>query len=423
MIPFARSLFPRRFGLNQFALAIALCLGLPVLSLGQQVSSIGISPNPVAGGSKSIGTVTLTKAAAAGGLKITLSSNQPTVATVPSSVTVPSGGKSATFSIVALPVPHTAQSVITAEDPSNKSVTGRITVDPPALKLNSITISPNPVTAANAANCTVTLSERVTATNGFLIKLASNKSFLQVPASVVIPSGHSIAVFPVATEPVATAGLATVSAVDPEGYAATAAVTVDVPAVRLIGLKISPSPAFPSSTATGTVTLSTKAATGGLKIFLSTMESFIQLPMTVTVPKGESTATFSINVGSLSTPSTASIVAADPNGYMAGANLAVTILVNVQMTNGTQFSPKSVNAAAGQVVVWTNVSDMGHTVNGDLASTNLNIGYVAATGTATWTVPANAPHGAKYYYHCSFHGSPGNGSSFGIGMVGVIIVP
>jgi hypothetical protein len=66
---------------------------------GPKVSSLGLKPSTVAGGGKSTGTVRLTAAAPAGGAVVTLGSSKPAQASVPSSVTVPAGKSSATFSI------------------------------------------------------------------------------------------------------------------------------------------------------------------------------------------------------------------------------------------------------------------------------------------------------------------------------------
>src|SRR3989449_9192045 len=61
------------------------------------LSSVSLNPVSVTSGSTSIGTVTLSAAAPAGGAVVTLSSSDATVATVPASVTVPAGSTRATF--------------------------------------------------------------------------------------------------------------------------------------------------------------------------------------------------------------------------------------------------------------------------------------------------------------------------------------
>ncbi|HVT13753.1 MAG TPA: plastocyanin/azurin family copper-binding protein [Fimbriimonadaceae bacterium] len=101
--------------------------------------------------------------------------------------------------------------------------------------------------------------------------------------------------------------------------------------------------------------------------------------------------------------------------------------VDVSMTGSMTFSPKSVVAHAGDTIQWTNNGAMPHTVLSDTGVTGLDsstsfVGGMQPGDVFTWAVPANATVGMKYYYHCTFHGTAGNGSNFGTGMTGVITV-
>jgi len=71
------------------------------------LSSFTVSPTSVTGGSSATGTVRLSSAAPAGGTAVSLGSNLPGVATVPSSVTVAAGATSATFTITTFPADTT----------------------------------------------------------------------------------------------------------------------------------------------------------------------------------------------------------------------------------------------------------------------------------------------------------------------------
>jgi hypothetical protein len=68
-------------------------------SVPAALSTMTLSPTTVVGGSNSIGSVTLTKAAPAGGLVVKLASNRPTKALMPANVTVPAGASSAAFNV------------------------------------------------------------------------------------------------------------------------------------------------------------------------------------------------------------------------------------------------------------------------------------------------------------------------------------
>jgi plastocyanin len=95
----------------------------------------------------------------------------------------------------------------------------------------------------------------------------------------------------------------------------------------------------------------------------------------------------------------------------------------VQVTASHAFSPKSVTVAAGSVVEFQDI-DAGstHNVTSDTKVAGFSSGTMRNGSVFSWTVPSSAVSGTKYYYTCTFHGSPGNGTAFGIGMVGVIIV-
>ena len=78
------------------------------------VSSLTLNPNSVVGGlQSSTGTVTLTGPAPAGGAQVMLSSSNAS-ASVPSSVTVPAGSNSATFTVNTSPVLISASATISA---------------------------------------------------------------------------------------------------------------------------------------------------------------------------------------------------------------------------------------------------------------------------------------------------------------------
>jgi hypothetical protein len=67
------------------------------------LSSFTVNPSSVPGGTSATGTVRLATAAPAGGTAVTLGSNQPGAASVPSSVVVPAGATSATFTVTTFP--------------------------------------------------------------------------------------------------------------------------------------------------------------------------------------------------------------------------------------------------------------------------------------------------------------------------------
>ncbi len=97
----------------------------------------------------------------------------------------------------------------------------------------------------------------------------------------------------------------------------------------------------------------------------------------------------------------------------------------VSMDSGSVFNPKTVTVGPGDTVTWTNADAIVHSVVADVSGgpdSTTDFPNGLATGDIyEWTVP-NAPSGTKYYYHCGYQGTAGNGTTFGTGMVGVIVV-
>lgn len=103
----------------------------------------------------------------------------------------------------------------------------------------------------------------------------------------------------------------------------------------------------------------------------------------------------------------------------------------VDMTALNQFLPREIRVEAGTTVQWANSDNiMPHTVTDDPANPisggpNSDIEYpfgIPPGLVYSWTVPDTAVPGTTWYYHCRFHGSPGNGQSLGVGMTGLITV-
>ncbi|HET7399380.1 MAG TPA: hypothetical protein VFJ94_12750 [Intrasporangium sp.] len=76
------------------------------------LSSLAVTPTDVVGGDPATGTVTISATAPSGGFVIDLSSDNPTAATVPPTVTVPAGSTRATFPVTTKQVTNAQSAVI-----------------------------------------------------------------------------------------------------------------------------------------------------------------------------------------------------------------------------------------------------------------------------------------------------------------------
>jgi thermitase len=163
------------------------------------LSSISLNPSTVVGGNPSTGTVYLTAPAQSGGFTVQLSSSNPSVASVPSSVTVPQGQTSANFTVTTTRVTSQTTVTITA---SAQGVTRQatLTVTPqPSVTLQSLTISPSWVFGGSNATGTVTLTGPAPAGGAVVQLRSSNNNAAAVPSSVTVPAGQTSASFTIRT--------------------------------------------------------------------------------------------------------------------------------------------------------------------------------------------------------------------------------
>jgi Domain of unknown function (DUF4082)/Putative Ig domain/Bacterial Ig domain len=189
-------------GVTQTAL---LTVGPPSLS------SFAVNPTSVIGGTQSsTGTVTLSGPAPVGGAQVTLSSNNG-AASVSSSVIVPAGATSATFTVSTSVVAMVTPVAISASY-GGVTQTATLTVTPPPLPtVSSVTLNPTSVIGGTSSTGTVTLSGPAPA-GGAQVALSSNNGAASVPSSVIVPAGAISATFRVNTSIVLISTTATISA-------------------------------------------------------------------------------------------------------------------------------------------------------------------------------------------------------------------
>ncbi len=95
------------------------------------------------------------------------------------------------------------------------------------------------------------------------------------------------------------------------------------------------------------------------------------------------------------------------------------------------FSPATLMVPAGTMITWSQKGNSIHTVTGSNCNPTSNFTFssdaqfpsgLRSGDKYSFTVPANAKAGTLVYYFCRFHGAPGNCTSIGPGMAGVVIV-
>src|SRR4029077_20234083 len=175
------------------------------------LSSLTVNPTTVVGGAQSsTGTVTLSGPALSGGAQVALFSSNSAVASVPSSVTVPAGATSATFTVSTSAV--TASTTVTISGSYGGGTrSASLTVTPVVPILLSLSLNPTSVVGGlESSTGTVTLSGRAPA-GGAQVALASSNGAASVPSSVLIPAGATSASFRVSTFVVLVSTSSTIS--------------------------------------------------------------------------------------------------------------------------------------------------------------------------------------------------------------------
>jgi hypothetical protein len=175
----------------------------------QALASLGLSSNSAVGGNTVHGTVTLSGPAYSGGINVSLTSSNPSVAEVQPSITVPTGATNGTFSVTTFPVPSSTQVTITASSGGSlRSAT--LTVTAPSLA--ALSVMPGTVVGGNNSTGTVKLTG-VAPSGGISVSLAnSNPSVATMPSSVTIPPGASNVTFNIQTVSVSNLTSVTITA-------------------------------------------------------------------------------------------------------------------------------------------------------------------------------------------------------------------
>ena len=261
--------------------------------------------------------VMLNGQAPAGGAVVSLSSSS-SAAQPPATVTVPAGVESVSFAMPTSRVSADTLVTITATW-RGASVQATTTLTPQPAP-TSITLDPATTSGAAGSFGRVTAGDPRDADVTFSLS-TSRPDLVTVPSSVTVPQFAAAGGFNVATAPVSTRALVTIS-VSGGGVTLSATLTLEPVAVgpSATALNFSPSTVASGGRSTGTVTLSGPAPTGGLAVSLASSSAVAGVPASVTVPAGATSASFDVTT---SGSGSATITAAG-GGTSRSAVLTVT---------------------------------------------------------------------------------------------------
>ncbi len=264
------------------------------------IAGLTISANTLTGGASTTGTVTLAATAPIGGVTVALSSNHPAASIVPTTLTIPQGQITRNFAVNTTAVSSAANITITAQ--SANSRTANLSLNPPCVE--SLTLSVGSIIGGGNLNATVRLTGPAPAGGAAvqLLAVSGGAGFNNLPSSILIPEGQVEATVQLVTNPVAALLSAVLQAVFGPCPGVTASLNIQLPILN--GLSV-PAEIKLFQSGTGTVTISGPAPTGGKVVSLAVLTSLpfglnLGVPASVTIPAGQTSATFQINVlGSL----------------------------------------------------------------------------------------------------------------------------
>jgi hypothetical protein len=164
----------------------------------------------------------------------------------------------------------------------------------------SLTLTATAVTGGNTISATIALNGPAPSGGMPITISSSNAAAVPAQTSVTIAAGQSSAAVQVNTLPVPANVSATISASTNGGTAVTRVLQVNTPVVSGVLLNgapaVTPQALADSLSVSGTVTLSGAAPTGGTEVSLTSDRSAMVVPATVTVPAGQTSATFRVTV-------------------------------------------------------------------------------------------------------------------------------
>jgi hypothetical protein len=287
------------------------------------LSTLTLSPAAVVGGNPTTAnTVALTSAAPPSGAIITLTSSNPSVATVPSSITVAGGSAvSQPFTITTASIRALTDVTVSASDGTN---TKQATLTVAPASLTAVKLSPKSVVGGKSTtNNTVSLNGPAPAAGAVVTLSSSNSAVAAVPASVTVPAGATASpTFTITTTAVATQTEVTISGTY-RGATKTATITVNSPQLALLTLR--PTSVKGGGTTTQNIlALNAPAPAGGAIVMLTSGNPAVaSVPATVTIPSGATSTSFTITTTAV-TANTLVPITGTYGGSTKSATLTVT---------------------------------------------------------------------------------------------------
>ena len=275
------------------------------------------------GGSQTlaVGTITASVSAPPAGYTFALSSSDNKLAPVPASVKIAGGATTVSFTIKHKSTASVSKITLKAAR-AGVTATKTLTLNP--FQIQSFQVSPSSQVGGKTVSGLISLNDSVGTGNGPIsIKLASSSTNAVVPSTSSVSAGKSTSSVTITTKPVALNTVAKVTA-SLGISSAESAVTLQAPTLLSVSVKPASVKGSASTVVTGTISLNSSAPAAGLVVSLSSSNSSaVSVPVTVKIPGGKSSVTFSVGHKKVMTQ-TAVLITAGLAGVSQSATLTVT---------------------------------------------------------------------------------------------------
>ena len=269
--------------------------------------AFSVSPIP-AGAQSTTAWISLDAPAPPGGSAVSLSTTNCTVVGVPSSVTVPAGEWGMQTTILSV-IPTNSTSVTVSATRNGSTLSNAVTLTPPLMIVTQLSISPSGLIATGDATGTVQING-FAPSGGADVDLSSPApATVLLPPFVTVPQNTQRATFTIHTA-------LTTTTINPwitawfGGTTAGAQLSVGAPFPPYVSaVQLSSPQVTGGASVTGTVQMNTAVTQGGVSVTLASDSPAASVPSSVTVRKGNTSATFTIRTFAQTTGTAATISA------------------------------------------------------------------------------------------------------------------
>lgn len=317
------------------------------------LNGLALSRSFVTAGDSLTATVTLNASARSTGFPVVLRVTNPAVQ-MPLSLTIPAGQASAQFAITTSTVTAVQMVTITAQANGTTAIAS-LEIDPVnALQVTGLVVTPNTIQGGRSASATATLSGPAPA-GGATLQVSSDNNASQPPATVNVPFNSSTTSFSIPTATVTTPQTTTITATLGRG-SKTASLTVN----PVLQLTLKSNAIVGGNSVNATVTLGELAPLAGVTMNVQCDNRTIaQPPLTINIPSGQNSATFTITT--------------------IPVTLSRTVTITVSYAGSTQSAPLTVNPA-GTATLSTLTISPDHVTGGTNATGTVTLGAPAPAG-------------------------------------------